>query len=256
MRLQRTAFAAVLIALVVPTAVAATQTSNPASKAPQPQVRRPQGFLDYTLGKINPENVDYGAQLQAARDSAVDHTVDDLYFWSNMFTLLLLGTATALLLLQQRAANKKEIIVATLITELWNGRVSDRIEIARRTQQYNELVDLHNAEVERGLIARSDLKTSEEKADAKVQRTVNKLAERPPRTGSATKGHSPSDGEMEEANSPNGDKGQIALQQRILLQQGQLEAMRNTEQNLKERLNQTTSLLEQERKRNQTLKGA
>src|SRR5258707_5002465 len=32
----------------VPTALVPAQTLNPASKAPQPQVRRPQGFLDYT----------------------------------------------------------------------------------------------------------------------------------------------------------------------------------------------------------------
>ena len=32
--------------------------------------------------------------------------------------------------------------------------------------------------------------------------------------------------------------------------------MKNTEENLKERLNRTTLLLEQERSRNQTLKGA
>jgi hypothetical protein len=50
--------------------------------------------------------------------------------------------------------------------------------------------------------------------------------------------------------------GPTSLQQKVLLQQGQIEAMRNTEQNLKERLNQTTALLEQERKRNQSSKRA
>jgi hypothetical protein len=46
------------------------------------------------------------------------------------------------------------------------------------------------------------------------------------------------------------------LQQKNVLLERRVEAMRNTEQNLKERLNQTASQLDQERKRNQTLKGA
>jgi hypothetical protein len=45
-------------------------------------------------------------------------------------------------------------------------------------------------------------------------------------------------------------------QQRTVLLERRIEAMRNTEQNLKERLNQTSALLEQERQRNQVLKGA
>jgi predicted RNase H-like nuclease (RuvC/YqgF family) len=48
----------------------------------------------------------------------------------------------------------------------------------------------------------------------------------------------------------------VRLQQDNLLLEHRVEAMRNTEQNLKERLNQTTSLLDQERRRNQALKGA
>jgi predicted RNase H-like nuclease (RuvC/YqgF family) len=48
----------------------------------------------------------------------------------------------------------------------------------------------------------------------------------------------------------------VRLQQDNLLLEHRVEAMRNTEQNLKERLNQTTSLLDQERRHNQALKGA
>jgi hypothetical protein len=40
------------------------------------------------------------------------------------------------------------------------------------------------------------------------------------------------------------------------LLQRRIEAMQNTEQNLKQRLSQTTALLDQERRRNATLKGA
>ena len=62
----------------------------------------------------------------------VENTIDDLYFWSNAVTLLCLA-GWSIVLLQWRAAEKREVIAASLIAQLWNGRVSDRIEIERRT---------------------------------------------------------------------------------------------------------------------------
>jgi len=46
------------------------------------------------------------------------------------------------------------------------------------------------------------------------------------------------------------------LQQSNLLLQRRVEALENSENNLKQRLNQTTLLLDEERRRNATLKGA
>src|ERR1700734_1557771 len=79
--------------------------SQDQSAAPQNSERLPhrrQGFLDYTLGKINPENKDVGAQLHADRKALVEQSINNLYFWSNVFTLSLLVTATALLFLERR----------------------------------------------------------------------------------------------------------------------------------------------------------
>ena len=52
------------------------------------------------------------------------------------------------------------------------------------------------------------------------------------------------------------DATTASLQQNNLLLQRRVEALQNSEQNLKQRLNQTTVLLDQERRRNATLKGA
>jgi hypothetical protein len=57
-----------------------------------------------------------------------------------------------------------------------------------------------------------------------------------------------------EASAP--DAAAASLQQDNLLLQRRVEALQNSEQNLKQRLNQTTVLLDQERRRNATLKGA
>jgi hypothetical protein len=244
----------IYLGLLLYAGIAVAQNSNAPPQSSTHAPHRQQGFLDYTLAKINPGNRDIGAELQADRTAIVEQSINNLYFWSNVFTLSLLVAATALLLLERRAAWKKELITATLLTELWNGRISDRTEIERRTTEYNQLVDLHNAEVERGLISRSEPTTPTERMDSKAQRNVNKLVEKPTPIPEATRNPTTTDAATAAPPSPPVEVGPASLQQKVLLQQGQIEAMRNTEQNLKERLNQTTALLEQERRRNQSSK--
>jgi hypothetical protein len=113
--------------------------------------RRQQSFTDYALGKINPGNVDVGRAYQEAREQIVHNTIDDLYFWSNCMSLTLLIGVTGFFFLHLRSADKKERIAAALIAQMWNGRVSDKIEIELRTERYNALADEHNRLVERSL---------------------------------------------------------------------------------------------------------
>jgi hypothetical protein len=215
-----------------------TATAQPAPKR--------QGFFDYALGKINPQNRDYGATIESGRSAVVENTIDDLYFWSNVVTLILLCGLVAIVLLQWRAADKREVIAASLITQLWNGRVSDRIEIERHTGQFNQLVETHNAEVERALSQKSTSSEKEAETAGRLTRTVRNLAD--------SKGISPTEAEKIAAVAP--DRNAASLQQSNLLLQRRVEALQNSEQNLKQRLNQTTVLLDQERRRNSTLKGA
>jgi len=223
------------------------QSNGQPTPAPTRSARRPQGFFDYALGKVNPQDNDYGSTIEARRSSAVEHTVDDLYFWSNVVTLLLLCGLAAVVLLQWRAADKREIIAASLIAQLWNGRVSDRIEIERRTAQFNQLVETHNAEVERTISQAASTSEKKEQVAGKVSRSIRNLAE-------TRKSSSPETDNAEPVAVE--DAGVANLQQNNLLLQRRVEALQNSEQNLKQRLNQTTVLLDQERRRNATLKGA
>jgi hypothetical protein len=229
------------------------QSQSQAPATPEHSPHKQQGFFDYVLGKVNPNGNDYGASLHAERDAVVEHTVDDLYFWSNVVTLLLLTGTAAVVLLQWHFAEKREVIAASLIAELWNGRVSDRIELERRTGQFNQLVETHNADVERALLLRAQPSDQEKEAAGNLSRSVRKLTEK----GGATvdKGTLPLFFASEAAAPATPDASAASLQQSNLLLQRRVEAMQNSEQNLKQRLNQTTLLLDQERRRNASLKG-
>ncbi len=219
--------------------------SVPNSAVTQPAPKR-QGFLDYALGKINARGNDYGASMASTRSAVVENSIDDLYFWSNAVTLILLCGLAAIVLLQWRSADKREVIASSLIAQLWNGRVSDRIELQRCTEQFNQLVETHNAEVERSLSQNSTSSEREAETAGKLTRNVRNLAE--------SKGISPAEAEKIAAVAP--DANAASLEQNNLLLQRRVEALQNSEQNLKQRLNQTTVLLDQERRRNATLKGA
>jgi hypothetical protein len=219
----------------------------------QRSVTKRGGFFDFVLDKINPNGVDYGTRMQSGRDAVVANTVDDLYFWSNTITLLLLTGSVSIVLLQWRSEAKREVITASLIAELWNGRVSDGIELNRRTEQFNQLVATHNAEVEKALAVKQQA-GAEKQTSENLNRSVRKLTENDPGTGQKT---APPEPPIAEATSIATSDGSTAnVQQSNLLLQRRIEAMQNTEQNLKQRLNQTTALLDQERRRNAALKGA
>jgi hypothetical protein len=239
-------WAAVAILLCSLHAHSLAQTLDRPTTLTSQTVAKSQGFFDYALGKINPRGVDYGASMESARNAVVENTIDDLYFWSNVVTLLFLGGLVAVVLLQWRAADKREVIAASLIAQLWNGRVSDRIEIERRTHQFNQLVEAHNADVERNLSQKPGTSQQDTEATGSLTRGVRSLAE--------SKGISPVEAEKIEASAT--DATTASLQQNNLLLQRRVEALQNSEQNLKQRLNQTTVLLDQERRRNATLKGA
>jgi hypothetical protein len=229
------------------------QTPDP-SAPPQHFPRKQEGFFDFVLGKINPNGNDYGARMQSGRDAVVVNTVDDLYFWSNVMTLLLLTGSVAVILLQWRSEAKREVITAAIIAELWNGRVSDGIELDRRTEQFNQLVATHNAEVEKALALKQQQQGLDKQASGSLTRSVRKLTEDDPHSGRKTAPPEPPVAEVSNVSASDGGVGN--LQQSNVLLQRRIEAMQNTEQNLKQRLNQTTALLDQERRRNATLKGA
>ena len=243
---------AFIFCLSAATSLAQTQTQ--AAVAPQRSPHKQQGFFDYVLGKVNPNGNDYGASMQAGRDAVVANTVDDLYFWSNALTLLLLSGSVMIVLLQWRSEAKREIVAAALIAELWNGRVSDRVELERRTEQFNQLAAAHNAEIEKALASKQQPSEQERQVAGNLNRGVRKLTENGAVTGQKGVSLEPVAAEIPVVAAP--ETSTAGLQQSNLLLQRRVEAMQNTEQNLKQRLNQTTALLEQERRRNATLKGA
>jgi len=254
-RLSAIQLLAIALLICAIASIMAAQAPAVQSHVAGQSLRQRQGFFDYALGKINPANTDYGAAMAEGRSELVGHTIDDLYFWSNAVTLGLLVCAAGIIYFEWHSAAKKEIVAATIIAALWNGRVSDRIEIVCRTEQFNQLVEHHNAEVERALMARQQVNQAAEPETTDLKDTVQALA----RTASGSNEDAPripSDARDASSADPSlaGNRA-ISVQQQVQLLKNSLEATRNSERNLRERLNQANTQLDEQRKRNRTLKG-
>ena len=243
-----------LFCAIAPAVVAQTETVQP--QTARQAARQRQGFIDYALGKINPSNTDYGAAMAEGRSELVGHTIDDLYFWSNAVTLGLLVCAAGIIYFEWHSAAKKEIIASTIIAELWNGRVSDRIEIVRRTEQFNQLVEQHNAEVERALMAKQQPNHAAEPETTDLKDTVQALARTASVSNEDAAGTSSDAHDTSPADPPVAGNRAMSVQQQVQFLKNSLEATRNSERNLRERLNQANTQLDEERRRNRTLKGA
>ena len=244
--------AVLLFCAIAPAPMAQTRTVQP--QTARQAVR--QGFFDYALGKINPSNTDYGAAMAEGRSEAVSHTIDDLYFWSNAVTLGLLVCSAGIIYFEWRSAAKKEIVAATIIAELWNGRVSDRIEILGRTEQFNQLAERHNAEIESALMAKQLPNQVAEPETTDLKDTVHALARMASARNEDAAGSSSDVPGTSLADPLLAGNSIMTVQQQVQLLKNSLEATRNSERNLRERLNQTNTQLDEERRRNRTLKGA
>jgi hypothetical protein len=112
-------------------------------------------------------------------------------------------------------------------------------------------VAAHNAQVESSLAVKPQLTAASE-----LKRTVKALDKRSqlPLPGIAEDTKVGSETAVEDI--LNSHPAAFGPQQRTVMLERQVEAMKNTETNLRKRLNDTMAQLDQERNRNQTLKGA
>src|SRR5215469_10204600 len=118
---------------------------DPAAK----QQNKPrEGFVDFALKQINPQNTDYGCQLDEARKLAVDQTVKNLDSWAVLVALGFLVLSFFLLLHQHRERSRREAIAAQFLAQYHNAWVDARTQAAHAILRYNELAHAKNRATE------------------------------------------------------------------------------------------------------------
>ena len=85
-------------------------SGEPASGQPKKQQR--DGFVDYTLKRINPTDKNYGECIDDGRRLLLNDTIESKYFWSNVLTLGLLLAFFLVILFQWGLLNRRALIYA------------------------------------------------------------------------------------------------------------------------------------------------
>jgi len=114
---------------------------DPAAKA---QDKPRDGFVNFALQQINPENKDYGRQIDEARKFVVAKTIKSVASWAVLVALGFLLLSFVMLLHQHRERDRREMIAADFLAQYHNAWVGARAQASEATERYNQLVQSTN----------------------------------------------------------------------------------------------------------------
>lgn len=140
-----------LVFVTILTVLPALSQSSHYDPMPRKPATRSSGFVDSTLGMINPKNTDYGYRIDQDRKLLVDQTLHNFEFWVIGITVSLLIVSFFMLLHQSRERDRREIIAARLLAQYHNALVDARSYAEDAIQRHNELVKRTNAAAESAL---------------------------------------------------------------------------------------------------------
>ena len=144
---MKCAVLAICLLLAVAAGSAGGQPSSYDPRARQ-QSKSHEGFMDFALKRINPENVDYGYRWEEARKLAVNQTVKRIDFWMVMVALGFPVLSFLTVLHQHRERNRRERITAEFLAQYHNAWVDAQAQATEAIGRYNELVRVTNSRSE------------------------------------------------------------------------------------------------------------
>jgi hypothetical protein len=113
----RIAAVAVLFAMLSPFSFSQARQSS-YDPATQQRPSKPQnGFLDFTLKRVNPSDKNYGQCVDEGRAVLLEETVRNGYFWSNLIALSLLGCLLVIIIFQHRIEVRREWAAAEILAQ-------------------------------------------------------------------------------------------------------------------------------------------
>jgi hypothetical protein len=261
-RTRRIAAVALSIALLSSFSVAQSGHSGYDPAVHQGSSKPQDGFVDFTLQRINPSDVDYGKCLSEGRTLLVEDSVEHGYFWSNVVALGLLGCLFIIIVYQHRIQALRDWTAAEMLGQFEQT-------LARANAQVEEAMKRNRALAE----SLAALKQATPQSQPLPADTVDRTPFRPTRshtassqasTATAPKGNGAKpalDGLAVTATAPN-PGGQIALFKpevelvtKVNVLEQQLGRSHELEKHLRRQLNETGRKLQAEQERNRSLKG-
>jgi hypothetical protein len=140
-RSYRIAAVGLLIAVLSPFLAARSghSGSDPTAHLGSPKPR--DGFLDFTLKRINRSDTNYGECLGEGRRFVLEQTVRNAYFWSNIVALGLLGCLFIIIVYQHGIQSKREWAGAETLRQLEQVLARSRAQLDEAKKKNHLLME-------------------------------------------------------------------------------------------------------------------
>lgn len=222
-----------------------------------------QGFVDFTLQRINPSNKDYGRCLEEAREIVLEETIRNGYFLSNAMTLGLLTCVFTIVVYQNRQRIRREWALAEVLQQYEHAltRANDQIDGA--TKRNHELMEALTAARESTprlpVISVEQRATVSPQTSAKRPTGVQTVGAGTATTSVASVGAKASKENgngIASANQMGSFRPDVDLILKVNSLEQQLERSQEQQKQLRRQLTQADQRLQAEQQKNRSLKGA
>jgi hypothetical protein len=107
------------------------------------------GIWDNAFGKVNPDNIDYGAPLDAWRRVILGETIYNAVFWTAVFMSGCSLLATMYVYWMHRDRARRLDISVNILTQISNAYIDARDHALEAIAKHNQLADDYNAMAEK-----------------------------------------------------------------------------------------------------------
>jgi hypothetical protein len=261
-RTFRFAISTLLLGALCFFAVAQQRSSyDPASQGKSS--KRQQGFVDFTLGRINASNQDYGKCIEESRRLLLQETLKNGYFWSNLIALGLLGCLFIVILGQHRLQVRREWTLAEKLVEYEHALSRANLQVDQASNKNAELIEAVRALGETAI--RLPAVPADRLERALLTQPRSRVAVAPPlatvlagsEQSKPASAHSVSAAtKTESVNQMGLFKPDVELIMKVNSLEQQLGHSREEARQLRRQLGETDRRLESEQGKNRSLKGA
>lgn len=224
-----------------------------------------QGFIDFTLGKINPSNQDYGKCIEEGRRLVIDEAVEDARFWSNITAWIALGCVFLVTVFQHRVHTRRQWSTAQMLTQYEQSLAVADAKIRQATARNAELFEaykmLSEAAVRMPVVPADALERKLLPAAPRSRAPTAQCAPEPPKTSAAKDANEPAasvaqtETKRETEDQIGLFKPDVDLMMKVNSLEQQLGRSREEAKHLRRQLNDAGRRAETEQQKNRALKG-
>jgi hypothetical protein len=230
--------------------------------AQNPSSKPKDGFIDFTLKRINSSDKDYGRCIEDGRKVLLAESLENGYFWSNVVALGLLGYLFIIIVYQHRQRNRSGWMAAEALAECEHALARANAQVDDATKRNHGFMEALAAVKESAL--RSQPISTDTLDQAAARATRSRAANTPASPAAAPKNGAakpPLDHSTGVATAPETGaqiglfKPEVGLITKVNSLEQQLSRSKQLENELRRQLNEAGRKLQAEQEKNRGLKG-